>query len=45
MNPYDILAVVGIIFCGLMLLRFGAAIFDLIFENDEEENNERIPKD
>lgn len=44
MNPYDIFAMVGIIFCGFMLLRFGVAIFDLIFE-DEEENNERIPKD
>lgn len=35
--PYDIFAVVGIIFCGLMLLRFGITIFDLIFEDDEEK--------
>lgn len=38
--PYDIFAVVGVIFCGFMLLRFGVAIFDLIFEDDEEENSE-----
>ena len=37
MNPYDIFAVVGIIFCGLMFLRFGIAVFDLMFEDDEEE--------